>query len=109
MKGNKLVLILAAVLCAYAWRVSQADPFIPTGTLNTGSDGDEASLAGQTSGLVYKQTSLMYIYVGIPDPNHLNDSSYDNISKAIFFPPIDKLSKLRIPGSTYHVLSLYNH
>lgn len=101
MKGieHKLLLLLVVVLFSFAWRGSRADPFIPVGTINTGSDGDEASLAAQTSGLVFKQTSLMYIYVVQPNQTNTTDTI---TKKAIFFPPIDKLSKLTIPDSTWH-------
>lgn len=95
---HKLWLLSVVVLFAFAWRGSHADPFIPVGTINTGSDGDEAGLASQRSGLVFKQTSLMYIYVVQPNETNSNNTI---TKKAIFFPPIDKLSKLTIPGSTW--------
>ena len=107
VKAHKALLLLAAVLFACAWHVSQADPFIPIGS-DPGGAGDEASLFGQTTGFTWRSTALIYFYVVTPDATFPNDTSLDTVQKAIFYPHVDKIAKLTIPGSTYRALAHLN-
>lgn len=97
---SKVAIVFVAVLLACAWHMTQADPFIPTGS-NPGGANDEKGLFNISSGYAWRAPSLMYIYVALPnasDPD--NETLWETTEKAIFFPPVDKLSKLTIPGST---------
>jgi len=96
--AQRLGLVFVVFLFAFVWHVSQADPFIPIGS-DPGGTGDEAGLYGVTSGFVWRAPSLLYIYIVIPNASQpMNESLWD-VQKAIFFPPVDRLSKLVIPNS----------
>jgi hypothetical protein len=90
-----------AVLFAVAWQTVKADPFIPVGN-DPGGAGDEKTLYGRSTGFAWRAASLLYFYVSVPTPGAVNN---ETLYKAVFFPPVDKFSKLTIPGSTLGPLS----
>lgn len=93
-------MIFVALLFACAWHMTSADPFIPTGS-NPGGSNDERRLFNVSKGFLWRAPSLLYIYVAIPNASFPeNETLWESTEKAIFFPPVDKLSKLTIPGST---------
>lgn len=99
VSSSKFGLSLVALLLVCAWQLSHA-AFIPVGS-NPGGTNDERTLFNITAGYAWRAPSLMYLYVAIPnvtDPT--NETLWESTQKAIFFPPVDKLSKLTVPGST---------
>ena len=99
LSTQRVGLICVAFLFAFVWHVSLADPFIPVGSDPSGSN-DEAALHGLSSGFAWRTPSLLYIYLVIPNASHPDNETLWETHKAIFFPPVDRISKLTIPLCT---------